>query len=348
MYIPDLFGAYTKGRELAIQKNWEDLRNYESVESQRNQNDLAAMDIWERRQTMPGKISMFYDNARSSSRANEVGEAAQDGMVARADMGSMFAQDQRGVYLNNRPTLQQVMNDVFSANLGKQATAAGVQQATNAYWTPERQYNAGQAQGQVGYNTAVANGVASTDFVPAAQRTIAQNSANHAVNMATSQFQLNGVNNAIDLQPDMFKLEATRLDNAQHQQDNLITQQQESTQLAKQNELNQAYREYISYLRAAQAGDQVSAQAAMYLANKYGFPALTQQAQPIVQTPVGQTITANTAPLVNYIGMGTPAQDRATVSLVPATNSTLAPATNRTSWTSSGGALGITGTIPRR
>ena len=91
MYIPDLFGAYVKGRELAIEKNWQDLKNFESVEAARNQNDLTAMDIWERRQQMPGKMSMFYDNANNSSLANEVAEAGQRGMLAKANMGSDVA-----------------------------------------------------------------------------------------------------------------------------------------------------------------------------------------------------------------------------------------------------------------
>jgi len=303
MYIPDLFGAYIKGRELAIEKNWQDLKNYEAIENARNQNDLQALQILGERADFGGKRSMFRDQVDSSKRANEVAEYAQPGMAARADLGSMFAQDQRSVYLNSRPTAQQVMQQLFDANLGKQGVAAGVQRATNTYWTPERQYNAGQAQGQVGYNMAVANGVASTDFVSAAQRQIAQNQANHGVNMATSQYQLGEVNNAIGNQPAMNELSKARIDNAQWQQDNFVTQQQEAQRVAQQSLVNQAYREYISYLQAAQAGDQAAAQAASYLAAKYGF------GQSNTQTPA-QSLIPN-----NFVGMGPVSADRNTATI---------------------------------
>ena len=41
--IPDLFGAYQKGRETAIEANWKDLQNYESIENDRHRNDAAAL-----------------------------------------------------------------------------------------------------------------------------------------------------------------------------------------------------------------------------------------------------------------------------------------------------------------
>ena len=36
--IPDLFGAFQKGREYAIDRNWKDLTNYEAIEKARNEN----------------------------------------------------------------------------------------------------------------------------------------------------------------------------------------------------------------------------------------------------------------------------------------------------------------------
>ena len=41
--IPDLFGSFQKGREAAIEANWKDLQNYESIENARHQNDAAAL-----------------------------------------------------------------------------------------------------------------------------------------------------------------------------------------------------------------------------------------------------------------------------------------------------------------
>lgn len=335
MYIPDLFGAYIKGRELAIEKNWQDLKNYEAVEHARNQNDLEALQILGERADFGGKRSMFQDKVTQSKRESEIAEYAQPGLASRADMFSKHAQDQRIVYLNSRPIIQQVMQQMVDANLGSQSNAAAVQNYANKYWTPERQYNAGQAQGQVGYNTAMANGVASTDYVSAAQRQIAQNQANHSVNMATTKYQLGDVNNAIANQPAMNELNTVRIDNARLQQDML-----------NQSMVNQvAYRDYIGYLQAAQAGDQMAAQAANRLAEQFGFsPPTDPTGKTLIPTPAQQANNAQAAAdnlnaqlreqiAVNYPYLAAPQ---------PVTNT---PATKPSLF---GGALGITGTIPRQ
>lgn len=65
--IPNLFGAYQKGREEAIKANWDDLSNYEDIESKRTRNDLDAL-------TLLGKQADFgYDreNARFTYNANQ-------------------------------------------------------------------------------------------------------------------------------------------------------------------------------------------------------------------------------------------------------------------------------------
>ena len=43
--LPDLFGAYQKGREAAIEANWNDLKNYEDVEAMRTRNDRDALQL---------------------------------------------------------------------------------------------------------------------------------------------------------------------------------------------------------------------------------------------------------------------------------------------------------------
>lgn len=65
--IPNLFGAYQKGREEAIKANWDDLSNYEDIESKRTRNDLDAL-------TLLGRQADFgYDreNARFTHNANQ-------------------------------------------------------------------------------------------------------------------------------------------------------------------------------------------------------------------------------------------------------------------------------------
>lgn len=77
--IPNLFGAYQKGREEAIKANWDDLSNYEDIESKRTRNDLDAL-------TLLGKQADFaYDreNARfiynTNQRKDELGQLGHIG-----------------------------------------------------------------------------------------------------------------------------------------------------------------------------------------------------------------------------------------------------------------------------
>lgn len=200
MYIPDLFGAYTKGRELAIDKNWQDLKNFESVEAQRNLNDLAAMDIWERRQQMPGKLSMYYDNVNSSSRANEVGEAGQRGMLALTNMGSDHAVNQYGVYKAYEVPLLQAIGSAFRANIDEQSNAATASHGRNAYFKPKA-YQIGQDQAYADHQQTLANKKTASNLVKSAQQNIDISDANYTTNMKGSRLQDIQLQHSIDNQP---------------------------------------------------------------------------------------------------------------------------------------------------
>ena len=188
MYIPDLFGAYVKGRELAIEKNWQDLKNYEQVEQMRNSNDLQALDLLGKRADFGGNRSMFQNQADASSAAAEVMEYAQPGMVARADMGSMFAQDQRGVYLNNRDLAQQGMNDTFNAQLNRMINAASAQRGENDYLRPAA-YEMGGNRGYGAYQTSQANRVTDGNRVNAAGQAVNLSNQAYGNNYAAGQLQ---------------------------------------------------------------------------------------------------------------------------------------------------------------
>lgn len=312
MYIPDLFGAYIKGRELAIEKNWQDLKNYEAVEHARNQNDLEALQILGERADFGGKRSMFQDKVNQSKLESEVAEYAQPGFVSRADMFSKHAQDQRSVYLNSRPIIQQVMQQMVDANLGSQSNAAAVQNYANKYWTTERQYNAGQARSRAAYNANMTNAAAST-------------------------YQLRDINNDIANQSDMNALTKA----------NISTEQLKQA-MAEQDMINQAHRNYIVYLQAAQAGDQMAAQAASRLAEQFGFsPPTDPTGKTLIPTPAQQANNTQAATdnlttylqdiAVNYPYLAAPQPVTSTpVTSTPVAKSSLF-----------GGALGITGTIPR-
>ena len=188
MYIPDLFGAYVKGREYAIDRNWNDLKNYEQVEQMRNSNDLQALDLLAKRADFGGTRNIFQNQVDSSARANEVAEYAQPGMVARADTGSKFAQDQRSVYLNNRALAQQALNDTFNTQLGKMVNAATAQRGENDYLRPYA-YDIGANRGYGAHQTSEANRVTAANAVNAARQAVALSNQAYNNNYAAGQLQ---------------------------------------------------------------------------------------------------------------------------------------------------------------
>lgn len=159
MYIPNLFGAFMKGREYAIDRNWNDLKQYEAVEAARNANDLSSLDILGQRAQFGGKMSVFQNNVDNSARANEVAEAAQPGLLANASTGSMIQMDQRSAFMNNRDDYQTMLNNTAQANIGKGIDAAAVQMGANDYLTPERAAQMGGWRGEDIYNTTMANNI---------------------------------------------------------------------------------------------------------------------------------------------------------------------------------------------
>lgn len=171
MYIPDLFGAYVKGRELAIEKNWQDLRNFESIENARNQNDMGAMDVWERRQQMPGKMSMFNNNVEISDLNTQVARAAQRGLLARANMGSDVAVGDYGIYKAYEPEYLQVKGDKFGAMIGQQANAVQNLLGQNEYLAPIAR-ELGKIYASTGANQIRANGVLGDNLVNAANQDV--------------------------------------------------------------------------------------------------------------------------------------------------------------------------------
>lgn len=169
MYIPDLFGAYVKGRELAIEKNWQDLKNFESIENARNQNDMGAMDVWERRQQMPGKMSMFNNNVEVSDLNTQVARAAHRGLLARANMGSDVAVGDYGIYKAYEPEYLQVKGDRFGAMIGQQANAVQYHLGENEYLAPIAR-GLGHINARTGANQIRANGVLGDNLVNAAHQ----------------------------------------------------------------------------------------------------------------------------------------------------------------------------------
>ncbi len=203
MFIPDLFGAYMKGREYANDQNWKDLKYYEQVEAARNANDLAALDILGQRAQFGGKMNIFQNNVDNSARANEVAEAAQPGLLANADTGSMTNMDQRSAFINNRGDYQQMLNNTAQANIGKGIDAAAVQMGANEYLTPERTGQMGAWRGADSYNTSMANNI-TTGYAPTAatQGTII-NDEQHQNNLLGLKYDRGQLEGSISRQPAM-------------------------------------------------------------------------------------------------------------------------------------------------
>lgn len=201
MYIPDLFGAFMKGREYAIDRNWQDLKNYEAIEAARNANDLSSLDILGQRAQFGGKMSVFQNNVDNSARANEVAEAAQPGLLANAGTGSMIQMDQRSAFMNNRDDYQQMLNNTALANIGKGIDAAAVQQGANNYLTPERTAQLGGWRGEDSYNTSMANNITIGHAPTVATQGVVVNDKQYANNLLGMDYDRGELEGNIKRQP---------------------------------------------------------------------------------------------------------------------------------------------------
>lgn len=71
--IPDLFGAYQKGKEQAIQSNWQDLKNYEAIEAARTANDRANLQLLGELADFDIQRQVAQHLGNASARADSVG-----------------------------------------------------------------------------------------------------------------------------------------------------------------------------------------------------------------------------------------------------------------------------------
>lgn len=284
MYIPDLFGAYVKGRELAIEKNWQDLKNFESVEAARNQNDLTAMDVWERRQQMPGKMNMFYNNVDTSQMNTDVAREAHPGLIAKARMGSGHAQDQFSIWQANRDYGRGVMNRGYQAGLAMM-DAAGQNKAGQAnYWlTDNRAYNFGGNVAQQAYDTQRGNSITAAHYPTVAQQQNTQGDLQYRYNVAGLNLGYDQIKNAHELLPQQHALSKTTIGNQQADASSYQTRQSavQATQMQQQ--------EIDSHrLIAEMMNSQTPGSGTAYLMNLMGIGG--QTATPAQATPTtGQT-----------------------------------------------------------
>ena len=313
MYIPDLFGAYTKGRELAIAKNWDDLKNFESVEAARNQNDLSAMDVWERRQQMPGKMNMFYNNVDLSQMNTDVAREAHPGLIAKARMGSGHAQDQFSIWQDNRDYGREVMNRGYQSGLAMM-DAAGQNNAGQAnYWlTDNRAYQHGGNVVQQAYDTQRGNSITAAHYPTVAQQQATQGDLTYRNNVAGLNLGYDQVKNAHELLPQQQALAKTNLGNQQADASSYQTRQEASRITGMQQQEFDRHRLIAEAMNAQTPGSGTA-----YLMGVMGIGG--QTAAPAQATPAtGQTQSG--------VPVGTNSVLAPTQSGVPVgTNSVLAP-----------------------
>ena len=92
--IPNLFGAYQKGREAAIEANWNDLKNYENIEAMRTRNDRDALQLLAEQADYNINRSMMRDNGDVSAMATTLTRERFPGDVYNARNNAMLGQAQ--------------------------------------------------------------------------------------------------------------------------------------------------------------------------------------------------------------------------------------------------------------
>ena len=237
MYIPDLFGAYTKGRELAIEKNWQDLKNYENVQNSRLQNDLTALDLLGRRADFAGNRAMHNYQVNSASRADRIGEIAQPGMEAITSMGSGHAQDQVSIWQANRDYGREVMNRGYQSGLAMMDAAGQNKAGQSNYWlTDNRAYQHGGNVAQQAYDTQRGNSVTAAHYPTVAQQQNTQGDLQYRNNVAGLNLGYDQVKNAHEILPQQHELNKTNLGNQQADASNYQSSQSavQATQMQQQ------------------------------------------------------------------------------------------------------------------
>ena len=109
--IPDLFGSFQKGREAAIEANWKDLQNYESIENARHQNDAAAL---ANLATMAdfGKQRRLTDNQVTNSDLNtQLNIAQMPAKLNIAEGDAMYTGMQLGNMKANEDAIKQALTN---------------------------------------------------------------------------------------------------------------------------------------------------------------------------------------------------------------------------------------------
>lgn len=111
--IPDLFGSYQKGREAAIEANWKDLSNYESIESSRHQNDAQALANLATMVDFGKKRQMVSNDTATSDLNLQLLAAQQPAKLNIAKGDEIYTGVQLGTMVNNMDLLTSGLANQF-------------------------------------------------------------------------------------------------------------------------------------------------------------------------------------------------------------------------------------------
>ena len=113
IFIPDLFGSYQKGRESAIDANWKDLQNYESIENARHQNDAAALTNLATMADYGKERQLKSNQVTNSDLETGLNQVSQIGKLYGAGTNNRLGEVQYNTVESNIPLLY----DIAGANL---------------------------------------------------------------------------------------------------------------------------------------------------------------------------------------------------------------------------------------
>lgn len=267
IYIPDLFSAYTKGQEEAIDQNWKDLTQYEAVEQARTANDMARIGL------QAGMDDYGNNRAISTALGTQamIGEdllkRGYRGDAANAEMNSDLATSQYNAVLNNLPGLDTLNNATLSSRIG---TGINTADGALAYSNVDRNllpqslaaYNNAKNAGLTVANQNSANApTANAALINSNEQTRVLNDANTGLGLAQTQ-------NALAILPETFALQRSSVAQAQG---NIATTEQQKLQqqsAAIAANINQLYAQ-ISASQAQVSQLAIAAQQQPELASQY-------------------------------------------------------------------------------
>ena len=158
--IPDLFGAYQKGRETAIDANWKDLQNYESIENARHQNDAAALANLATMADFGVRRRMVQNEGTNSDLTTEHNLATQLGKLYRAGTDNFIDGVTYGTLMANPDAVKGIAADnlttiVRNAQTGANNSGTNALNSSIIYDTTRNNYDAARKAADATYKTGI-------------------------------------------------------------------------------------------------------------------------------------------------------------------------------------------------